>query len=162
MLYENNFSAQDWSVLCYVPLWVFQEVAKADGTVSIRERNSLLNEINLNEAYKSGLAKEILAVLMHNWSTVIEKFNSQPKTYQQGLTKACEILNNFSDQKEVALFKTSMFIIGIKIAKASGERVNLFDDWRNIDELEKETLREIANLLELDSNTVRRILEGHD
>lgn len=143
MRLKNYFTADQWQTLQFAVMWVFQNVAGADGNVDKKEQQALKNVTSSAAKFKDPLAKELLLSIDVNPGQVFRQSMVDMRGKDQGLKDVAKIIEKAFEPKDAVHFKKTLIGIGYYIANVSGE-INA-----EMSEEEATTLAEIAFYLNL-------------
>jgi hypothetical protein len=142
---KERFSAQEWQDLRVVPLAAFYLVAGADGKVDEKEVAAFVTELAAGAALKDELHRELALDIASDVQTALA---SAQANAQGHVARAKGILKAKLSADEYQRFVGSLFISGLKVARASGGGFLGLGD--KISEEEKAALAVFATVWELD------------
>lgn len=142
---QTSFSPKQWLSLQFAPLWVFLAVAGADGAIDKRELKALLLELDEAHLYRDPLTNEILSSLRADFENLMFRFGEETRDVRSSLIQVANILDEAVTATEAHNFKKALFLIGQKVADASG--TGAWGPHRKINEREKKVLDQIATVL---------------
>jgi uncharacterized tellurite resistance protein B-like protein len=121
MRLKGLFTTDQWQTLQYAVMWVFQEVAGADGNVDRKEQAALKNVTSNAAKFKDPLAKELLLSIDVNAGVIFRQSMTDMRGKDHGLKDVAKIIDSKFSKDEAILFKKTLIGIGYYIANISGE-----------------------------------------
>ncbi|MCX6147046.1 MAG: hypothetical protein NTW25_07310 [Candidatus Kapabacteria bacterium] len=121
MRMKTLFSTENWQTLQFAVMWVFQNVAGADGNVDRKEQQALKTVTSNSAKFKDPLIKELLLSLDVNPGLVFRQSMTDVRGFQQGLKETAKIVDKALEPKDSIYFKKTLIAIGFYIANISGE-----------------------------------------
>ena len=154
---KEKFSQEEWELLKLLPFQVFYLVAGADGKIDQEEIGQLQKDLRDAPFYKDALHKELsLDILSSDIKALIREAGDITK-----LAERTRQIKAFLKQKltpeEYQKFLGSMFMNGVKIARASGGGVLGLGD--KVSAEEKRALAAFAATFELDLANLSKLFE---
>ncbi|MBC7265112.1 MAG: hypothetical protein H5T64_12265 [Chloroflexi bacterium] len=151
---KEKFSTEEWELLKLLPFQVFALVAGADKKVDQQEIAQLQKDLQDAPFYKDPLHKELAVdILTSDVSALISKATDASKFVDRA-NQIKGILKVKLTTEEYQRFVASMFINGLRIARASGGGVLGMGE--KVSEEEKVALVMFATLFELDLQSVSK------
>ncbi len=143
MRMKTLFNTEQWQSLQFAIMWVFQNVAGADGNVDKKEQQALKTVTSNSAKFKDPLIKEILLSIDVNPGLIFRQSMADMRGFKHGLTDVAKIVDKALDPKESIHFKKTLIAIGFYIANISGEANSEMSDE------EAENLANLAFLVNL-------------
>lgn len=154
MLNKENLGEKKWATLQFAPLWVFNIVAGADGKVDKKEQNQFLEIIKHAVRFTNPLVHNILQSISEEFEDLLAKYEEDSREPYVGLADAINLVNE-KDPENANVFKMYMFVIGFKIATASGGFLGMGD---KMSFEEREVLHKIADVMNLSQKDLKNAL----
>lgn len=149
---KDRFSSDEWDLLTRLPMVVYGSVASADGIIDDTEVAQLAQDVATWDHLKDEMHREIAAELLDLDSDAVFEMALNVTPGQLEEMKA--ILRDKLTPDEYQGFMASLFIHGIRIARASGSgRLGLGDP---ICQDERDALATFVEVFELDMDSVSK------
>jgi hypothetical protein len=116
---KERFSAEEWADLMFLPVAVFFMVAGADGKVDQKEILAFATDVGQGALLKDELHRELAIDVAGNIQSILQRV-SNLKLAQNFVERTKGFLRAKLSEEEYQRFTASLFISGVKIAKASG------------------------------------------
>jgi len=117
---KKRFSEDEWSLLKILPFHLFVMVAGADQKVDKAEGEALMKELKDAPIFEDPLHKELfIDILTSDPNSYIKDGMDLGKLVERSM-KAKEFLSEKLTPDEYQRFVASLFIFGLRIARASG------------------------------------------
>jgi hypothetical protein len=120
MDFAKQLQQAEWITLQYGIMWVFHNVAGADGVVDKAEQQSLKILTSKAEYFPSPLVREILKSIESNPGYIFRQSMQDNRGYKRGLSDVANIASKILNKEDLAIFKKTMIAIGFYIANISG------------------------------------------
>lgn len=118
---KTLFTTDQWQSLQFAIMWVFQNVAGADGNVDRKEQQALKTVTSNSNKFKDPLAKELLLSVDLNPGLIFRQSMADIRGFKQGLTDVAKIVDKALEPRDSIHFKKTLIAIGFYIANISGE-----------------------------------------
>lgn len=151
---KEKFTTEEWGLLKLLPFHVFLLVAGADKNVDKEEIAQFDEEIKGAPFYKDPLHREIaLDILTSDVGTLLQQAMDVSR-FTERMARMKMVLQTKLTHDEYQRFVGSLFINGLKIARASGGSPLGMGD--KVSQEEKVALAALATMFELDVNTIAK------
>jgi len=151
---KEKFTTEEWGLLKLLPFHVFLLVAGADKNVDKEEIAQFDAEIKGAPFYKDPLHREIaLDILTSDVGDLLRQAMDVSR-FAERMTRMKTVLQTKLTHDEYQRFVGSLFINGLKIARASGGGPLGMGD--KVSQEEKVALAALATMFELDVNTIAK------
>ena len=152
---KEKFTQEEWQLLKLLPFQVFVLVAGADGRVDKEEVAQLQKDLRDAPFYKDPLHRELFVdILSSDINSLIREAADATKLPARA-SQMKTILQQKLTPEEYQRFIGSMFINGVKVARASGGGVLGLGD--KVSEEEKRALALFAAMFDLDAANVSKL-----
>lgn len=145
---KERFTAEEWSLLKTLPFHVFILVAGSDKKIDKKEKEQLKQHLESAPYYKDALHREVAVDIL---SSDMEGLIRQAADFSQFAARASrikEFLREKLSSDEYQRFVASLFVDGLKIARASGGGPFGLGD--KVSDEEKVALAALATVFDLD------------
>jgi len=115
---KEKFSTEEWEDLKILPFAVFVVVAGADGKVDQKEVAEFATQVAQGAALKDPLHRELVVDIAGSTGDLLAKATARGRSDFVDSTKA--VLKSKLTEDEYQRFIGSLFISGLRVAKASG------------------------------------------
>ncbi len=151
MAFKDAFTREEWEVLQFTELWIFDLVARADGKIDIKEMDAM-SVVKMNaDKFENDLVKEVLKGSGgFGVKELRDDYINDETKIEAGLKKVCKLLDEKIDGKVSEEFRKTMLAIGFYIGHASGD---YFES--NLSEEEVEALKKAASYLDLTEDVLK-------
>lgn len=150
---KEKFTQEEWEHLKLVPLFAPILVAGADGKIDAAEQTEMERQVNNALTLKDPLHRELLSDLAHSdLGALLREVTATPR--DQFLSKVKGVLKAKLTSDEYQRFIGSIFVNGIKVAKASGGGFLGLGD--KVSEEEKKALAVFAAAFDLDPESLKK------
>jgi len=154
---KEKFSQEEWELLKLLPFQVFIMVAGADGRIDKEEVAQLQKDFRDAPFYKDALHKELfIDILSSDINALIREAGNVTKLLERS-SQMKAILKQKLTPEEYQRFLGSMFMNGVKVARASGGGILGLGD--KVSEEEKRALATFAATFELDLGNLSKLFE---
>jgi hypothetical protein len=119
--YRKLFSDIDWQTLQFSIFWMFNSVAKADGKIDKKEKESLIRLTQNSSMLENDLAREIVASINGYLEGIWVKFEYDKREIIDGLREVSNLLNARVSPDEAKNFKKTLIAMGFYVANSSGK-----------------------------------------
>ncbi len=151
---KEKFTQEEWQLLKLLPFRVFVLVAGADGRIDKGEVEQLQKDFRDAPFYKDPLHRELfIDILSSDINALIQEAADVSKLAEQS-SQMKAILKEKLTPEEYQRFLGSMFINGLKVARASGGGPLGLGE--KVSEEEKRALTMFATVFELDLAAVSK------
>jgi len=152
---KEKFTQEEWQLLKLLPFQVFVLVAGADGRIDKEEVAQLQKDLRDAPFYKDLLHRELfIDILSSDINALITEAADVTKLAARA-SQMKAILQQKLTPEEYQRFVGSMFINGVKVARASGGGVLGLGD--KVSEEEKRALALFATMFDLDTANVSKL-----
>lgn len=152
---KEKFTQEEWQLLKLLPFQVFVLVAGADGRVDKEEVAQLQKDLRDAPFYKDPLHRELFVdILSSDINSLIREAADATKLPARA-SQMKTILQQKLTPEEYQRFIGSMFINGVKVARASGGGILGLGD--KVSEEEKRALALFAAMFDLDAANVSKL-----
>jgi len=152
---KEKFTHEEWQLLKILPFQVFIMVAGADGRIDKDEIAQLQKDLRDAPFYKDELHKELLIdILSSDINSLIKEAGAATKVAER-TSQMRTILKQKLTPDEYQRFLGSMFINGLKVARASGGGALGLGD--KVSKEEKNALITFATIFELDLGSLSNL-----
>jgi len=152
---KEKFTQEEWQLLKLLPFQVFVLVAGADGRIDKEEVAQLQKDLRDAPFYKDLLHRELfIDILSSDINALITEAADVTKLAARA-SQMKAILQQKLTPEEYQRFVGSMFINGVKVARASGGGVLGLGD--KVSEEEKRALALFAAMFDLDTANVSKL-----
>ena len=117
---KEKFTKEEWELLKVLPFQVFVMVAGADGRVDKDELAQLKKDLRDAPCYKDPLHRELFVDILSSDIKALIKEATDVSKFTERVNRMKAILKKKLTPSEYQRFVGSMFINGLKIARASG------------------------------------------
>ena len=114
------FSQDEWKLLQFSALWVFQTVAVADGKIDETEVRALGRELSEAHLYHNPLASQTLQTLADDFNAIYKLFKTDERGPRDGLAAVADLVEERMGMDEARRFKMALLLLGRNIALAEG------------------------------------------
>ncbi|HNT54181.1 MAG TPA: hypothetical protein PKG95_05675 [Anaerolineaceae bacterium] len=114
------FSLEEWKLLQFSALWVFQTVAVADGKIDEGEVRALGRELSEAHLYHNALASQTLQTLSDDFGAIYKLFKADERGARAGLAAVADLVEERVGLDEARSFKLALLLLGRNIARAEG------------------------------------------
>jgi hypothetical protein len=149
---KERFKRDEWELLKILPFQVFILVAASDANVDSAEVEQFQRDMSTAAMYKDVLHRELMLDVVQGDMQSLLKKAMDTSTFTDRMRRMKSILQARLTMEEYQRFVASVFIDGLKIARASGGRPA--GEGANISEDEKRALVVLAALFDLDINSL--------
>jgi hypothetical protein len=149
---KERFTPEEWSLLKTLPFQVFVLVAGSDKKIDKKEIEQLQKDLQSAAFYRDPLHREVAVDIL---TSDIDALIKQAMDVSQFAARASRIktfLHEKLSSEEYQRFVGSLFVDGLKIARASGG--GAFGMGDKVSDEEKLALAALATLFDLDVNTL--------
>ncbi len=154
---KEKFSQEEWELLKLLPFQVFYLVAGADGKIDQEEIGQLQKDLRDAPFYKDELHKELtIDILSSDIKALIKEAGKIDKLAER-TRQIKECLKEKLTIKEYQKFLGSIFMNGVKVARASGGGVLGLGE--KVSAEEKRALGAFAAIFELDLANLSKLFE---
>ncbi len=154
---KEKFTQEEWGLLKLLPFQVFIMVAGADGRIDKEEVGQLQKDLRDAPFYKDALHKELfMDILSSDINALIQEAGNATKLPER-LSQMKIILKQKLAPEEYQRFLGSMFMNGVKVARASGGGVLGLGE--KVSAEEKRALAVFAANFELDLANLSKLFE---
>jgi hypothetical protein len=154
MSIKEKFTKDEWDLLKVLPFQVFLMVAASDADVDKKELEEFDKDLRGAPFYKDALHRELLLdVLTSDINALLQQAMDTNK-FADRIRRMKSILQSRLSGEEYQRFVGSVFIDGIKIARASGGRPT--GEGANVSEDEKRALVALAALFDVDMSSLSK------
>jgi len=154
---KEKFSQEEWELLKLLPFQVFYLVAGADGKIDQEEIGQLQKDLRDAPFYKDALHKELsIDILSSDIKALIREAGDITKLAER-TSQIKALLKQKLTPEEYQKFLGSMFMNGVKVARASGGGVLGLGD--KVSAEEKRALAAFAATFELDLANLSKLFE---
>ncbi|MGK5091914.1 hypothetical protein WDW89_07835 [Deltaproteobacteria bacterium TL4] len=140
--FRRMFSKEEWLVMQFATLWVFELVAKADGRIDQKERNKLYDILRHPFEYNDTLVEKFLRSLYIHLDELFPQFQADSRDPLDGIKEALQIVKAHAPEHS-KMFRIYLYVIGYKIAEASKGFLGLE---ARVSRSEKAALAQLAKL----------------
>jgi hypothetical protein len=152
---KEKFSEVEWQLLKLLPFQVFILVAGADGKIDQDEIAQLQKDLRDAPFYKDPLHRELfIDILTSDINALIQEAADVSKLTERA-SQMRTILKQRLTPEEYQRFLGSMFINGLRVARASGGGPLGLGD--KVSEEEKRALTAFAAIFELDLSSLSKL-----
>lgn len=152
---KEKFTQEEWQLLKLLPFQVFVLVAGADGRIDKEEVAQLQKDLRDAPFYKDPLHRELfIDILSSDINALITEAADVTKLAARA-SQMKAILQQKLTPEEYQRFVGSMFINGVKVARASGGGVLGLGD--KVSEEEKRALALFATMFDLDAANLSKL-----
>lgn len=152
---KEKFTHEEWQLLKILPFQVFIMVAGADGRIDKDEIAQLQKDLRDAPFYKDELHKELLIdILSSDINALIKEAGAATKVVER-TNQMRTILKQKLTPDEYQRFLGSMFLNGLKVARASGGGALGLGD--KVSKEEKGALITLATIFELDLGSLSNL-----
>lgn len=146
-----RYSEHEWTTVLYAPLWVFEEVAGADGHISRSEWGALFDACRSARNYRNDLSREIFSELANNSEELLNAFDDdEDASAGRGLSEVHRILHE-NEESEIAYgFKADMIMVAMEVATANG----------HMGEDEEDAIDHVARALRVDPDDLEDLYDA--
>ncbi|KFE70137.1 hypothetical protein [Hyalangium minutum] len=137
-----DLSSEEWRFVRNAPLVGFLIVAGADGTVSSRERQALVDVLEAGKDSECGLFQAVCRELYRKRARLTEIFVTD-NLEQDQLLETYKLVSGKLGSHEAEQFRACLLKLGHEVAKASG---GLLTSWGWLRGAEKRALAELGEL----------------
>jgi len=155
MSIREKFEDREWLTLQFTPFWVFSEVAHADGNIDQKEEKSFVEILRHTVKINNSLVRRILVSISNDFDGVNSSFLKESRGNFEGVKDAVALVDKISPE-DSRKFRISMFVIGHKIANASGGGLLGLGD--KISDSEKQSLDKISKILNFSERDLEEAL----
>lgn len=150
MAFKDAFTREEWEILQFTELWIFDLVARADGKIDIKEMDAM-SVVKMNaDKFENDLVKEVLKGRSgFGVKELRDDYINDETKIEAGLKKVCKLLDDKVDRTVAEEFKKTMLAIGFYIGHASGD---YFES--KLSEEEAEALKKAADYLSLNEDVL--------
>ena len=152
---RGKFEDKEWLTLQLAPFWVFNQVAHADGNIDKREKKYFVEFFQDAVNFNNSLVRRILVSISNNFDGVNSSFLEESRGNFDGIKDAVALVDKISPE-DSRKFRISMFVIGYKIANASGGVLLGLGD--KICDSEKQSLDKISEILNFSESDLEEAL----
>jgi hypothetical protein len=152
---KERFTQEEWQLLKILPFQVFVLVAGADGRIDKEEVAQLQKDLRDAPFYKDVLHRELFVDILSSDINALIKEAADATKLAERAGKMKAILKQKLTPEEYQRFVGSMFINGLKVARASGGGILGLGD--KVSEEEKRALTMFATLFELDVGNLSKL-----
>ena len=138
---NTEFSSDDFEKLKQAPFLIFFLVAAADGSIDKKEVKEFMEVLSNPEFLNNPLLNRIITNVINDIPSIISDMATKQLDYISELAQLKSITDNSLPDDEANQFKVSLFLVGKKIAEASG---GFFGFGSKISKEEKGALTAIA------------------
>jgi hypothetical protein len=150
---KEKFTQEEWGLLKLLPFHVFVMVAGADRKIDKKEIAQLSEDLRTAAFYKDPLHRELfIDILTSDVNALVEEAMDISKLLGRA-NQIKAILKEKLTPDEYQRFVASMFIDGLKVARASGGGIL---GGRKVSEEEELALNMFAAMFDLDPKSVSR------
>jgi hypothetical protein len=152
---KERFTQEEWQLLKLLPFQVFVLVAGADGRIDKEEVAQLQKDLRDAPFYKDVLHRELFVDILSSDINALIKEAADATKLAERAGKMKAILQQKLTPEEYQRFVGSMFINGLKVARASGGGILGLGD--KVSEEEKRALTMFATVFELDVGSLSKL-----
>jgi hypothetical protein len=116
----QEYDEHGWTTLLFAPLWVFEAVARADGTVSDEEWQALFQALRAGRDHRNDLTRDVLLELADDLEEIAAIFWEDEAEAEDGLSEVADLLAERETHEVAAGFKAELVALAVQVAKASG------------------------------------------
>ena len=145
---KEKFNQEEWQLLKLLPFQVFVLVAGADGRIDKEEIAQLQKDLRDAPFYKDALHKELFIDIVSSDINALIREVADVSKLAERASRMKTVLRQKLTPQEYQSFLGSMFINGLKVARASGGGVLGLGD--KVSEEEKRALATFAAIFEVD------------
>jgi len=154
MSIKEKFKKDEWELLKVLPFQVFLMVAASDADVDKRELEEFDKDLKGAPFYKDALHRDLLLDVLTSDINALLKQAMDTTKFAERIRRMKSILQAKLTVEEYQRFVGSVFIDGIKIARASGGRPT--GEGANVSEDEKRALVALAALFDVDMSSLSK------
>jgi hypothetical protein len=154
MSIKDRFKRDEWDLLKVLPFQVFLLVAASDADVDKTELEEFDKDLRGAPFYKDAVHRELLLDVLTSDVDALLQQAMDTSQFADRIRRMKSILQSRLNQEEYQRFVASVFIDGLKIARASGN--SPAGEGANISEDEKRGLVVLATLFDLDINSLSK------
>ena len=152
---REKFEDKEWLTLQLTPFWVFNQVAHADGNIDQKEKKSFVEFFKHAVNFNNFLVRRILVSISNDFDGVNSSFLNESRGNFEGIKDAVALVDKISPE-DSRMFRISMFVIGHRIANASGGVLLGLGD--KISDSEKQSLDKISKILNFSERDLEEAL----
>jgi len=119
MAIRAGYTADEWQLLEFAPLWVFTAVAGADRNIDKKEMMAFAKELAESQLFKNDLAQEVLSSTGRGLDKTMPAFGADSRTIDGGLGEVADLLDA-KNEADAEGFKRALILVGRNIAESSG------------------------------------------
>jgi len=153
---QSTFTDQEWETLTFAPLWAADFVGRADEDVDRREAAATLRDLSRAYLSQEPLVREVFEEAGARFADLMARLERDPRTYEQGLEDAREVLDSKASAEEGKALKRQLLGIGVHVARSSGA------SGESVSEEEKERLATVAAALGISPDEIFRPQRNRD
>lgn len=146
---KEKFSSEEWEDLKLLPYVVFIAVAGADGKVDEKEVGEFAMQVTQGASLKDPLHRELIVDIAGSLGDMMSQAQSRSRPDFIATTKG--VLKSKLTEDEYQRFIGSLFVSGLRVAKASGP---WFGD--NLSKEEMQMLTAFGSSWDLDVNSISK------
>ena len=155
MSIREKFEDKEWLTLQLTPFWVFNQVANADGNIDQKEKKYFVEFFQQEVNFNNFLVRRILVSISNSFDRVNSSFLKESRGNFEGIKDAVALVDKISPE-DSRMFRISMFVIGHRIANASGGV--LLGLGNKICDSEKQSLDKISKILNFSESDLEKAL----
>ena len=151
---KEQFTTEEWNNLKVLPIAVCFLVAAADGTIDRQEVNAILMELGGGASIDNELHRELILDMKTKSNRPPQGVGNQTQA-QDHIVKTKDVLKAKLSNDEYQDFIGSLFMSGVKVAKASGGFLGIGD---KVSTEEKVVLAAVAAAWDLKPEALKKYI----
>jgi hypothetical protein len=149
---KEKFTQKEWELLKLLPFHVFVMVAGADNEIDDKEIAQLNEDLRTAPYYKDPLHRELFVDILTSDLNALIRKAMDPSKLLERVNEAKAVLKEKLTSHEYQRFVASMYINGLKVARASGG--GLLGRGDKVSDEEKLALVTFAAMFDLDPGSM--------
>jgi len=118
---KSKVTAEEWEILKFAVLWIFNAVANADGVIDKKESMAIKRVLELHSQIPGSIAKILLQEVSNDWSATLKNAMADKRGYMRGIAETVRILDLSYDKFTATQFKKVLLAIGFYIGNVSAD-----------------------------------------